>query len=311
LVLRCGGGLARTAFSSSGAEANEAALKFAALATGKKKFIACRGGYHGKTLGALSATDGARYRRAFEPLVWDFRFVPFDDPEALEAALDDQTAAFILEPIQGESGVRLPSPGYLRRAAEICRARGVLMIVDEIQTGTGRTGFFLASQAEGLSYDIITLGKGLGGGLPLGATLVTAAVAEAVPKGAHTSTLGGNPLAAAGILATLEFLDEARLAHISEVGAYFLDCLRSMASPHIKDTRGRGLMIGLEVGCPRDAVLKALQKERILAIPAGDSVVRFLPPYILEKSHVDILCEKLDRVLDSIPPEAKRPCAAS
>jgi acetylornithine/LysW-gamma-L-lysine aminotransferase len=311
LLSRCGGGLARVAFSNSGAEANEAALKFAALATGKKKFIACRGGYHGKTLGALSATDGAQYRRAFEPLVWDFRFVPYGDAAALALAIDDKTAAFIVEPIQGESGIRIPPADYLRQAAHICRARGVLTIIDEIQSGTGRTGKFLASQSEALSYDILTLGKGLGGGLPIGVTLVSAEVAEAIPKGAHTSTMGGNPLAAAGVLATLEFLDEARLAHIAEVGNYFLEALNALVGPLVKEIRGRGLMIGLETACSRDAVLKALQKERVLAIPAGDSVVRFLPPYILEKSHVDILCKKLGRILGSLLPETVRPCAGS
>ncbi len=311
LLSRCGGGLAGLVFSNSGAEANEAALKFAALATGKKRFVACRGGYHGKTLGALSATDGAQYRRAFEPLVWDFRFVPYGDAGALAVAIDDQTAAFIVEPIQGESGVRLPPAGYLRQAAHICRSRGVLLIVDEIQTGTGRTGTFLASQPEGLSADILTLGKGLGGGLPVGVTLVTAEVAQAIPKGAHTSTMGGNPLAAAGVLATLEFLDEARLAYITELGKYFLDSLNSLAGPLVKDIRGRGLMIGLEVACSRDAVLKALQKERVLAIPAGDSVIRFLPPYILEKTHVDILRQKLEGIFASPLLRMNGPCAVS
>jgi acetylornithine/LysW-gamma-L-lysine aminotransferase len=311
LLSRCGGGLARLLFSNSGAEANEAALKFAALATGKKRFVACRGAYHGKTLGALSATDGALYRRAFEPLVWDFQFVPYGDAGAVAVAIDDRTAAFIVEPIQGESGVRLPPSGYLRQAAHICRSRGVLLIVDEIQTGTGRTGTFLACQAEGIVPDILTLGKGLGGGLPLGVTLVTAKVAEAIPRGSHTSTMGGNPLAAAGVLATLEFLDEARLAHVIEVGDYFLESLNSLAGPAVKDIRGRGLMIGLEVTCSRDAVLKALQKERVLAIPAGDSVVRFLPPYILEKSHVDMLIEKLESIFASPLFRMNGPCAVS
>ena len=247
LIARCGGGLARVSFSSSGTEANEAALKYAALASGRKRFIACRGGYHGKTLGALSATDGAKYRAAFEPLLWEFAFVPYDDTAALEAAIDERTAAFIVEPIQGESGIRPPRPGYLAEAFRICHDRGVLVILDEIQTGTGRTGRFLASQSEPLRYDIVTLGKGLAGGLPVGATLVSEAVARAVPRGAHTSTFGGNPLTAAGIQATLGLLDSAALARVSDLGSAAIERLRSLASPLVRDVRGAGLMLGLQV----------------------------------------------------------------
>ena len=310
LIARCGGGLGRVSFSSSGTEANEAALKFAALATGRKRFIACRGGYHGKTLGSLSATDGAKYRRSFEPLLWDFAFVPYDDTAALEAAIDDRTAAFIVEPIQGESGVRSPDPGYLGRAFRICRARGVLVILDEIQTGTGRTGRFLASQSEPLRYDIVTLGKGLAGGLPIGATLLTEEIAGAVPRGAHTSTFGGNPLAAAGILATLGLLDSAALSSVSDLGRTALEGLRSLESPLLRGIRGAGLMIGLQVAQSRDGILKALQRERILAIPAGDDVVRFLPPYIIGPEHIERLVETLRKIL-LLPAFAAPPCAAS
>jgi len=311
LVSRCGGGLARVAFTNSGAEANEAALKFAALATGKKRFVACRSGFHGKTLGALSATDGMKYRQAFEPLLWDFHFIPYDDLAALESVIDPQTAAFIVEPIQGESGVHLPAEGYLRRAAEICRSRGVLTIIDEIQTGTGRTGHFLASHPEGIAYDIVTLGKGLAGGIPAGATLVSGRVAEAIPRGGHTSTFGGNPLAAAGVLATLKLLDQALLSHITEIGTYFRERLKTRLSPFLKDVRGRGLMIGLETAHSRDSVLKGLQKEHVLAIPAGDLVVRFLPPYLIEKAHIDLAIEKLDRVLAAPSFGANVSCAGS
>jgi acetylornithine/LysW-gamma-L-lysine aminotransferase len=301
LIGRCGGGLAQLYFANSGAEANEAALKFAALATGRKRFIACRGGYHGKTLGALSATDGEKYRKPFEPLVWDFRFIRYGEAAALEAALDAETAALIVEPIQGESGVRLPANGFLRQAADLCRSRGGLLILDEVQTGCGRTGTFLRSQAEGLSYDIVTLGKGLAGGIPVGAALVSAAVAEKIPRGAHTSTFGGNPLACAGIKATLRLLDEGRLAHVAAVGSYFLEELARLSSSLIKEARGKGLMLGLEVAEARDDILKALQRERVLAAPAGENVVRFLPPFIFEKDHVDFIINKLRRVLAAGP----------
>jgi acetylornithine/LysW-gamma-L-lysine aminotransferase len=285
LVARCGGGLARVCFTNSGAEANEAALKFAVLATGKK-------------------------RQTLEPLIWDFRFIPYGAPEALERAIDNDTAAFIVEPIQGEGGVRIPAEGYLGRAARICRSRGALMIVDEIQTGTGRTGRFLASHAEGLTYDIVTLGKGLAGGIPVGATLVSAAVAQAIAKGAHTSTFGGNPLAAAGILAVLELMDQERLDHIAAIGKRFLEGLRRFSSPHIVEARGRGLMIGLELRRSRDEVLERLQRGGVLAAPAGKNVVRFLPPYIVEMTHVDIVLGKLERILASLAMQGDRQCAA-
>jgi acetylornithine/LysW-gamma-L-lysine aminotransferase len=303
LIERCGGGLAQVYFANSGAEANEAALKFAALATGKKTFIACRGSYHGKTLGALSATDGEKYRKPFEPLIWDFRFVRYGDLDALRAALDREAAALIVEPIQGESGIRVPPQGFLRETASLCREAGALLILDEIQTGTGRTGRFLRSQAEGLSYDIVTLGKGLAGGIPVGAALVSAAVAGKIPRGAHTSTFGGNPLACAGIRATLRLLDDGLLEHVATIGAYFLAELRRLSSPLIKEARGEGLMIGVEVAGNRDDILKGLQRERVLAIPAGESVVRFLPAYIFEKEHADAVVAALGTVLAALAKE--------
>jgi acetylornithine/LysW-gamma-L-lysine aminotransferase len=306
LVSRCGGGLSRVYFSNSGAEANEAALKFAVLATGRKKFVACRNGYHGKTLGALSATWGAKYRTAFEPLLWEFRFVDYNSRAALEEAVDEATAGFLVEPIQGESGVRVSAPGYLKSAREICQARQALLIIDEIQTGAGRTGSFLASETEQIPYDIICLGKGLAGGIPVGATLVSEAVAAKVPRSSHTSTFGGSPLAAAGILATLRLLDSERLRHNANMGAYFLSGLRSIRAPLAREARGRGLMLGLEISGRRDDVLKGLQKEKLLAIPAGDEVVRFLPPYIVEKEHIDLALEKIGRVVSNLPKEPGR-----
>ncbi len=287
LVSRCGGGLTKVYLSNSGAEAVEAALKFAVLATGKKKFVSCRGGYHGKTLGALSANSEEKYTRPFEPLLWDFHIVDFNDSVQLEAALDRETAAFLVEPIQGESGIIRPDNGYLNKARELCTEKQVLMILDEIQTGAGRTGRFLASEREVDSYDILCLGKGLAGGIPVGATLVSEQVASTVPRSIHTSTFGGNPLAAAGIAAVTDLLDETMLTRIRDTGRYFLEGLQGISSDLIADVRGEGLMLGVDVGQNRNAVLQSLQKHKILAIPAGDSIVRFLPPYILEKDHVD------------------------
>lgn len=300
LVSRCGGGLTQVFFSNSGTEANEAALKFAVLATGKKKFVRCRNGYHGKTLGSLSATDGRKFRDSFEPLLWHFTAVAYDDLGALEAALDDETAAFIVEPAQGESGVLIPHEGYLKNAGELCRSKGALLLLDEVQTGAGRTGYFLASHPEQLSYDLVTLGKGLAGGIPVGATLVSQPISQKIPRSSHTSTFGGNPLAAAGILAVLDLLDDERLAYIRDVGDYFLKGLRAIRSKLVVEARGRGLMFGLEVREKRDEILKGLQKERVLAIPAADRVVRFLPPYILERAHVDETVEKIDKVFGTL-----------
>lgn len=301
LVARCGGGLARVFFSNSGAEANEAALKFAVLATGRKKFVACRGGYHGKTLGALSATDGRKFREAFEPLIWDFAFVPYGDAAAIGEAVDAATAGVIVEPILGEGGVVSPDPGFLKKAAEICRSRGALLILDEVQTGTGRTGDFLASQAEGLAYDIVTLGKGLACGIPVGATLVSAEVGDKIPRSSHTSTFGGNPLAAAGALAALEILDDALAAHVRALGEHFRIGLRAMDNERITAVRGRGLMIGVEVRSRRDEILKGLQEAGVLAIPAADNVVRFLPPYIIQREHIDEALGKFRAVLAGLP----------
>lgn len=298
LVRRAGGGLAQAFFSSAGTEANEAALKFAVLATGRKRFIACRNGYHGKTLGALSATDGPKFRRAFEPLLWDFAFIPHNDLPALAQELEGEAAAaFLVEPIQGEGGVVIPDSGYLAQAAALCRSRGALLIIDEIQTGMGRTGRFLASHSEDIDYDVVTLGKGMGGGIPAAATLVSQAVADKIPRSSHTSTFGGNPLAAAGLAATLELLDESLLAHVRETGEYFLGRLRAIRSGLIVQVRGKGLMIGMEVAAKRDEILKELQRDHVLAIPAAENVVRFLPPLIIEKDRLDEAAGKIENVL--------------
>jgi len=297
LIQRCSGSLSKVHFSSSGAEAIEAALKFAIVATGKKKFITTRNGYHGKTLGALSASGQMKYRKAFEPLLYSFCQVDFGSIEQVKDAVNEETAAMIIEPIQGEGGVFLPEPGYLRQIHKTCRETGVLLIVDEIQTGLGRTGSFLASSHEVDSYDILCLGKGLAGGIPAGATLVSSRVASKIPLSIHTSTFGGNPLASAGILTVLNLLDEGMMAHIRRIGDYFLKQLKRIESHFIREVRGRGVMLGVEVNDQRNAILKGLQERNVLAIPADEKVVRFLPSYIIDKSHVDQAVDVLDQVL--------------
>lgn len=298
IVKRCGEGYSQVYWSSSGAEAVEAALKFAVLATGKKKFIACKDGYHGKTLGALSASFGQKYKEPFLPLLWQFTHVGFNNLEELEKTTDKEVAAFIVEPIQGESGIRVPGNDYLKRVRSICDKHNILLILDEIQTGTGRTGEFLASHDVGISGDIVCLGKGLAGGIPVGATVVNQKVAAKIPKASHTSTFGGNPLVCAGVLIILSLLNPATLNYIKTTGEYFRKSLRKIRSDKFRDIRGKGLMIGVEVAKDeRNDILKKLQNEKILAIPAGENVVRFLPPYIIEKQHIDLVIKSLNKVL--------------
>jgi len=287
-------------WANSGAEAVEAALKFAVMATGKRQFIACTGSYHGKTLGALSATHAPKYRAPFEPLLWRFTHVKYGDIEALCAAINEDTAAFIVEPVQGESGVVAPPAGYLRQVSDACAARGVLLILDEIQTGCGRTGAFTAAEHEGVRPEIMCLGKGLAGGIPIGVTAVCERVAATVTRGSHTSTFGGNPLAAAGVGAVLASLDDAMLTRIAALGEFFRAQLREIRHELIADVRGRGLMVGLALKGRRDDVLKRLQRERILAIPAGADVVRFLPAYVIERDELARVAEACGRALTTL-----------
>lgn len=300
LINKCGEYYSQIYWSNSGTEANEAALKFAVLATGKKKFIYCDHSYHGKTLGALSVTGGKKYRDPFEPLIWQTIQIAYNDLQALEKKIDKDTAAFIVEPIQGESGIIPGAPGYLKKVREICDKKGVLLIFDEIQTGTGRTGKFLASHWEGVNADILCLGKGLAGGLPVGATIVNSKVGSKITKAMHTCTFGGNPLVCAGTLAILELLNEPLLKHILEISKYFIASLKKIKSDLIVDIRGKGLMIGIEVKGKRNDILKKLQENFVLAIPAGDNVVRFLPPYIVKEKDVDFTVEKLSKVLKTL-----------
>ncbi|MDO8609325.1 MAG: aspartate aminotransferase family protein [bacterium] len=300
LIEKCGTELTQVYFSNSGAEANEAALKFIALATGKRKVIACNHSYHGKTIGALSITHGDKYRKPFEPFAWNVEFIEFNNINALEHAIDENTAAFILEPVQGEGGILVPDPNYLKQVKQICKNKNIVLVFDEIQTGCGRTGKFLACQWEQIIPDILTLGKGLAGGMPIGATLITPKIAAKISRNIHTSTFGGNPLTAAGIITTLELLNDKQLEHVSQMGSYFMNQLKTISSPLIKEVRGKGLMIGVEIlNEKRNILLKKLQLEHILAIPAGENVLRFLPPYIIEKKEIDLVVKKLQIIFNS------------
>lgn len=277
---------------NSGTEANEAALKFARSATGRKKIVATQRGFHGRTMGALAATWKQKYKKPFEPLAGAFETVPYGDAEALAAAVDEETAAVIVEPIQGEGGINPAPEGYLEAARERCDETGAALVFDEIQTGLGRTGDFWACEDEGVVPDVLTSAKGLASGLPLGATLCRDWIAE--DAGPHGSTFSGNPVVCAAASATLDALVEEELpTHAAEMGTYLHDELVAAELP-IRDIRGRGLMTGIEVKRGSNRLLRDLAlNHRILALPAGRSVLRLLPPLVIDEAHVDRLVEAL------------------
>jgi acetylornithine/LysW-gamma-L-lysine aminotransferase len=292
-------GLTRAFLSNSGTEAVEAALKFAWAATGRRKIVAARRGYHGRTIGALAATAEKKYREPFRGLLPEAEHVPYGDPERLAAALDAETAALILEPIQGESGVYPADTEYLQAARHLTRRSGALLIMDEVQTAF-RTGTWFACQHAGVSPDLLCVAKGLANGVPIGATLMTEEVATALPAGVHGSTFGGNPLACAAGLATLETLAvDGLIPHSADAGAYFLRRLRELSHPAVREVRGRGLMIGIELKGRATPVLKAMQDRGLLALPAGTVVVRLLPPLVITREQVDEAVSGIAAALDT------------
>jgi len=280
--------LSRVFLANSGAEVNEAALKWARVATGRRRVVAAKRGFAGRTLGALAMTWEAKYREPFEPLTVPVDYVRYDDVAELEAAVGDDTAMIWLEPIQGEGGVHVASAAYLRRARELADERGALLAFDEIQCGVGRTGRFLASAHAGVVPDLVTLAKGLAGGVPIGALVMTDAVAAAMPAGGHGTTFGGNPLAAAAALAVLEEI-EARdlLAHAERMGQRFRDGIAALGSPRVREVRGLGLMLGVELKEKVAPMIAALRDEGVLLINAGANVIRFVPPLVISEAEVD------------------------
>jgi LysW-gamma-L-lysine/LysW-L-ornithine aminotransferase len=271
---------------NSGTEANEAALKFARSATGRQKIVATQRAFHGRTMGALAATWKQKYKKPFEPLAAGFETVPYGDSEALAETVDEETAAVIVEPIQGEGGINPAPEGYLAAAREACDETGAALVFDEIQTGLGRTGEFWACEHEDVVPDILTSAKGLASGLPLGGTLCRDWIAE--DAGPHGSTFSGNPVVCAAAAATLDVLVEDDLpAHAAEMGEYLHEEIEAEDLP-IRDVRGRGLMTGIEVKRGSNRLLRDLAlNHRILALPAGRSVLRLLPPLVIDEEHVD------------------------
>jgi LysW-gamma-L-lysine/LysW-L-ornithine aminotransferase len=279
--------LTKMSFGNSGAEAIEAALKYARVATGRTGIVTTHRAYHGRTFGALSVTADAKYRDPFAPMLEGVRHIPFDDLDALDAVLDDSIAAVIVEPIQGEGGIRVPADGYLKGIRERCDAHGILLICDEIQTGF-RTGAPFAFTREGIVPDILCLSKSIANGLPIGVTITIEAVSERVPKGSHGSTFAGNPLVCAAGTAALNVLaDETVHARAAQVGTRFQERLRNLRLPQIRDVRGRGMMQAVELKKPVTPVIKAMQENGVLVLPAGGTVIRFLPSILIQDDQLD------------------------
>ena len=296
-------GLQRAFLCNSGAEAVEGAFKFGRLSAGtsgskeRTGIVATMRGFHGRTMGALSATWNKKYREPFMPLVPGFTHVPYGKIEKMEQAITNQTAAVIVEIVQGEGGVRPGSGEYFHALRRLCGERGALLIVDEVQTGFGRTGRMFAFEHHGVQPDILCLAKGMAGGVPMGAVMLGPKV-RGIRRGVHGSTFGGNPLACAAALATIGVLvDEKLPAQAAEKGAYTLEKLRSIDAPVIREARGLGLMLGIELRTRARPYLEALMAHGVLALPAGPTVIRLLPPLTIGYDELDAVISAIEGVL--------------
>jgi len=290
-------GLERVYLCNSGTEAIEAAFKFARACTGRPGIVACMRAFHGRTFGALSATWNKHYRQPVEPLVPGFSHVPYNNLEKLEVAIDDETAAVVMEVVQGEGGVYLADPDFLQGAQTLCQERGALLILDEVQTGFGRTGRMFAYQYYDLQPDLLCVAKSIAGGVPMGATLIGSRLGE-IPVAVHGSTFGGNPLACAAALAAIDIYDQDNLpSRSAELGAYLLERLRMIESSQVREVRGLGLMIGIEIKQKVAPYLQALAERGVLALPAGLTVIRLLPPLVIRQEQLDRVVSALAEVL--------------
>jgi acetylornithine/LysW-gamma-L-lysine aminotransferase len=290
-------GLEKVFFCNSGTEAIEAAIKFARISTGRAGIVATMRAFHGRTLGSLSATYNKKYREGFEPLVPGFSHVPYNNIEALEKAVTDETAAFIVEVVQGEGGIYPADKTYIQAARRICDAHEALLIVDEVQSGFGRTGKLFAVQHTGVTPDLLCCAKSLAGGVPIGAVLIGPKIKNLAP-GVHGSTFGGNPLSCAAAVAALEVIEEEDLAgQAAEKGAYLMEKLSEINSPLIREVRGLGLMVGIELKQKVQPYIKELQARHILALNAGLTVIRLLPPLVITYEQIDRLVDTLRDVL--------------
>jgi acetylornithine/LysW-gamma-L-lysine aminotransferase len=293
-------GLNKAFLSNSGAESVECAIKLARKFTGKPEIIAVMGGYHGKTMGALSATWDKKYREPFQPLVPEFKHVPPDNLEKLREAITDKTAAVLLEPIRGEGGVRVPPDEFLPGVRELCDEKGVLLILDEVQTSFGRTGKLFGCEHWGVIPDVMCLAKPFAGGLPIGITVATEEVMGSFKVGEHSSTFSGSPLVCAAACAAIDALVEDKLAdRAATLGGYFKAKLEALQAKYkiVKEVRGLGLMLGMELRYDvRNIIIKTMDKG-VLILDAGRNVLRFLPPLVIEKEQIDKTISVLDEVI--------------
>jgi len=297
LTERTPGDLNLVFLSNAGTEAVETAIKAARFLTGRTGIVAIRRGFHGRTMGSLSLTWNPKYQEQFLPLIPGITHVPMNDVEALQAAVTEATAAVVMELIQGEGGVFPADPDYIAAVRKICTENGTMMVADEIQTGMGRTGAMFASDHHGLLPDIMTLGKAMGGGMPLGATIWRESLGPMKP-GAHGSTFGGNPMASAAGRAVLKVLDEEGLPQrADEMGRRMMEGLLSIDAPVIREIRGRGLMIGIDLRKRSGPFIRALMERKILVSPAGTTVLRLLPPLTISVEDIDKVVEAIDEVL--------------
>jgi len=302
----------RVFFCNSGTESNEGALKLARIYMKNKfgqkryEFIAAKNSFHGRTFGSLSVTGQEKYHQGFEPLLQGIKFVPFNDADAIEKEINEKTCAVILEPIQAEGGINIPSKNYLKKVREICNKNQILLILDEVQTGMGRTGKLFAYEHFGIEPDIMTLAKGLGGGIPIGAILAKEEIAKAFGPKTHASTFGGNPVACASAVATLETIleDGYLLDYCQRISKYFMKKLYAMKEKYpekIKEIRGMGLLVGIELNFNGNDIVKKCMEKGLLIGTAGDgSVLRFTPPLIIEKEDVDEAISILDKVIREV-----------
>jgi len=293
-------GLSRVFLSNSGAEAVECAIKLARKSTGRRKIVAIKGGFHGKTHGALSATWDSKYRKSFEPLVPDFVHIPFGNFEGAKSAVSNDTAAVLVEPIQGEGGIRVPPPDWLPLLRDLAQDAGALLVADEIQTGFGRTGRMFACDHFGVIPDIMCLGKGIASGLPMGVTAASDRTMGFMAVGEHSSTFGGNPVVCAAAEATIRVLLEEQLVeNAAKVGTHFKDQLLGMQRELriIREVRGLGLMLGAEMRFDVYSTLQSTLQNGVLLLDAGRNVLRFLPPLSIRHEHVDRVVSCLRSIL--------------
>jgi len=293
-------GLTQVHLNNSGAEAIEAAIKFARKFTGKKGMVAMKGSYHGKSFGALSLTFNPKYRKPFQPLVEKVSFASFGDIESLRSVIDDDTAFVILEPIQGESGIIVAPDGFLQEVRKLCDEKGILLIFDEIQAGLGRTGRLWACDHWNTAPDILCLAKGIAGGVPMGVTLVRPDILSSMNKGEHSSTFGGNPISCAAGIAALKALTEDGLIENSEkMGKIFREGLEKLKEKHtmIREIRGKGLMIGIEMKFEIKDILMGLIKDGILMLYSGRNILRILPPLVISEEDITKVLHALDSIL--------------